>query len=73
MQITREQLDRLIEDKDWAAVEQADVSEVTDMSGLFKHINGIENLDLSGWDTKKCHKYESYVLRFRIQPSVGLF
>jgi len=52
MQITREQLDRLIKDKDWTAVEQADVSELTDMSGLFKHIDGIENLDLSGWDTK---------------------
>jgi len=55
MQVTREQLDRLIKDKDWAAVEQADVSEITDMSSLFKRIDGIENLDLSGWDTKKCH------------------
>jgi len=52
MQVTREQLDRLIEDNDWTAVEQADVSEITDMSGLFKYRNGIENLDLSGWDTK---------------------
>jgi len=52
MQITREQLDRLIEDKDWTAVEQADVSEITDMSGLFKYIDEIETLDLSGWDTK---------------------
>jgi len=51
MQVTREQLDRLIKDKDWTAVEQADVSEITDMSGLFRHIDGIENLDLSGWGT----------------------
>jgi len=48
MKVTREQLDGLIKDRDWAAVEQADVSKITDMSGLFERIDGIENLNLSG-------------------------
>jgi len=36
---------------DWIPVEQADVSEITDMSNMFNSAVGINNLDLSGWDT----------------------
>jgi len=35
----------------WSVIEQADVSRVTDMSDLFKNVQGIHDLDLSGWDT----------------------
>jgi len=34
----------------WSMIENADVSRVTDMSGLFRN-KGVEHLDLSKWDT----------------------
>jgi len=53
--IERKQLDFLIEKSqesgDWSRVENADVSEITDMSSLFYGIKGIKDLDLSSWDT----------------------
>ena len=53
--ITRDELDKLIkeaqESGDWSKVENANVSEITDMSNLFKDIEGIKDLDLSSWDT----------------------
>jgi len=53
--VTREKLDLLIKEAqasgDWSKVEDANVSEITDMSELFKNIKGIKDLDLSKWDT----------------------
>jgi len=53
--ITRIELDQLIKDANeydnWSPVEQADVSEITDMSWLFFNVAGIGSLDLSSWDT----------------------
>jgi len=47
----RELIKTAQETGDWTPVEQADVSEVTDMSDLFKCVKGIVSLDLAGWDT----------------------
>ena len=48
--ITREELDRLIEkaqnSNDWSRVENANVSEIADMSNLFYGIKGIEEVDM---------------------------
>jgi len=53
--ITIEELDKLIkeaqESGDWSKVENADVSQIKDMSSLFFRNKGIESLDLSRWDT----------------------
>jgi len=52
---TKEELVHLIseakESNDWTEVQTADVSEITDMDELFEFVKGIENLDLSLWDT----------------------
>jgi len=49
--ITIDELRLEISAENWDAVQAADVSDVEDMSGLFKGVYGIENLDLSGWIT----------------------
>jgi len=53
--VTRSAINRLIqkaqETGDWSKVENANVSEMTDMSNLFYNLNGIKDLDLSSWDT----------------------
>jgi len=36
MKVTREELTNLIKAKDWKAVEKADVSQITDMSSMFR-------------------------------------
>jgi len=55
--ITREDLKKIIEKCEhfgnWKEVENANVSEVTDMSSLFYQVKGIKDLDLSKWDTSK--------------------
>ena len=53
--LTREKLSKLIKKAqksgNWSKVENANVSQITDMSCLFYDILGITNLDLSQWDT----------------------
>jgi len=53
--ITIEELDKLVKEAqaygDWSKVENANVSEITDMSIIFCNVKGIEKLDLSRWDT----------------------
>ena len=47
----RELIAKAKETGNWRPVEEADVSEVTIMYELFWRVKGIQNLDLSGWDT----------------------
>jgi len=53
--VTREELDILINRArhahDWSCVDNANVSKITNMNGLFYQVKGIKNLDLSKWDT----------------------
>jgi len=53
--VTREELDNLIKEAqasgNWSKVENANVSEIINMSSLFYGAKGIQDLDLSSWDT----------------------
>ena len=53
--LSRYELSELIKEAqvsgDWSEVENADVSEITNMSSLFYKVKGIQDLDLSKWDT----------------------
>jgi len=44
-------IDEAYEANDWTKVENANVSNITDMSYLFDCVLNIKNLDLSSWDT----------------------
>jgi len=61
--VTREELDLLIKDaqksNDWSKVESANVSEITDMSHLFRNLKVIQDLDLSSWDTSNVTNVEA--------------
>jgi len=55
----RELIKQASESGDWSLVQDADVSNVTDMPKLFHEIKGIVNLDLSSWDTSNVTNDES--------------
>jgi len=72
---TKESLKELVrtasETGDWTPVEQADVSGVTDMSGMFYCIQ-CENLDLSGWDTSNVTNMSRMFQCSKMEhPSIG--
>jgi len=66
--LTRPELNIFIKDaqesNDWSAVENANVSKITDMAALFYEVKGIKDLDLSSLGYIKRLKYGVYVFIF---------
>jgi len=56
---------------DWTPVEQADVSEVTDMYALFRGVK-YADIDLSEWDTSNViNMHQMFSFSFVNHPSIG--